>query len=64
MITNLQNEQIKELVKLQLRKGRTEAGVFLIEGVRFVEEAFKAGLSRSSWSSPLSLPRPAAVNNY
>ncbi|MFZ3171679.1 MAG: RNA methyltransferase [Carboxydocellales bacterium] len=44
MITNLQNEQIKELVKLQLRKGRTEAGVFLIEGVRFVEEAFKAGI--------------------
>lgn len=44
MITNLQNEQIKELVRLQLRKGRKETGAFLIEGVRFVEEALKAGV--------------------
>lgn len=43
VITNLQNEQIKELAKLHLRKGRQEAGAFLIEGVRFVEEALKAG---------------------
>lgn len=44
MITNPQNEQIKDLARLHLRKGRKEAGAFLIEGVRFVEEALKAGV--------------------
>lgn len=44
MITNLQNEQIKNLAGLNRRKGRKETGRFLIEGVRFVEEALNAGV--------------------
>ncbi len=44
MITNPQNEKVKALAKLHLRKERKETGAFLIEGVRFVEEACNAGL--------------------
>lgn len=43
VITNLQNPQIKSVTALQKKKYREEAGRFVIEGVRFVEEALQAG---------------------
>lgn len=43
MITSTQNPLIKELASLKEKKGRENTGLFLIEGVRFVEEALKAG---------------------
>lgn len=42
MITSLQNETIKEIVKLKQKKYRDESGLFLIEGYHLVEEARKA----------------------
>ncbi|GGJ84489.1 23S rRNA methyltransferase [Lentibacillus kapialis] len=60
MITSLQNEKVKEWVKLQKRKGRRESGKFLIEGFHLVEEAYHSnweiaeiiveeGLDYSGW---------------
>lgn len=40
MITSLQNDQVKHVVSLQKSKGRKEYGEYLIEGKRFVQEAF------------------------
>jgi TrmH family RNA methyltransferase len=40
MITSLQNEQVKHVVALHRGKGRKEYGQYLIEGRRFVKEAF------------------------
>lgn len=41
MITSLQNETIKEIMKLKQKKYRDETGLFLIEGFHLVEEARK-----------------------
>lgn len=43
MLTSLQNEQVKYVINLHKRKFREETGEFLIEGWRFVEEAFRRG---------------------
>ena len=40
MITSIQNEQVKFLVKLHQRKFREKFGQFFIEGTHLVEEAF------------------------
>ena len=39
MITSLQNETIKEIVKLKQKKYRDEKKMFLIEGFHLIEEA-------------------------
>lgn len=44
MITSLQNEKVKQWIKLHKRKGRTQSETFFIEGFHLVEEAYK-----SSW---------------
>ena len=43
MITSRKNEHIKELRKLERKKGREEAGCFLAEGVKCVTEALSSG---------------------
>lgn len=43
-IQSLQNEQVKNLVKLRERKHRDRQGRFLIEGLRELNHAFKAGI--------------------
>lgn len=43
MITSLQNPLVKHIVSLQQRKARDEAGVFFVEGWRFVGEALARG---------------------
>lgn len=42
MITSMQNETIKNIMKLKQKKYRDEHGLFLIEGYHLVEEARKA----------------------
>lgn len=39
-ITSVQNEKVKDTVKLQQKKYRNETGLFLIEGYKLVYEAF------------------------
>lgn len=41
MITSIQNETIKSLMKLKQKKYRDETGLFLVEGYHLVEEALK-----------------------
>ncbi len=43
MITSVQNETIKQLLKLKQKKYRDETSLFLIEGIHLVEEARKHG---------------------
>lgn len=43
-ITSVNNDLVKETAKLQLRKYRDEAGMFLLEGVKCIEEALVSGL--------------------
>jgi TrmH family RNA methyltransferase len=43
VITSTANEQIRRVRKLQDRKERVERGVFYLEGLRIVGEAFEAG---------------------
>ncbi len=43
MLVSLQNEQVKQVVNLQRRKGREAARQFVVEGRRFVEEALHRG---------------------
>lgn len=43
IVTSLENEHIKELKKLKIKKYRQESELFLAEGSRLVEEAIKAG---------------------
>jgi RNA methyltransferase, TrmH family len=43
MITSSANEHIKDIRRLQDRKGRAESGLFYLEGLRIVGEAFEAG---------------------
>ena len=44
IITSLENNRIKDLVKLQTKKYRDSTNMFLVEGEHLVEEVFKAGL--------------------
>jgi TrmH family RNA methyltransferase len=43
MITSTDNQTVKEARALQEPKGRREQGRFLVEGVRLIEEAIRAG---------------------
>ncbi len=43
-ITSLTNELVKETVKLKQKKYREETGLFLLEGIKPVEEAINAGV--------------------
>lgn len=40
MITSIQNQQVKQWLKLHNKKGRIKSGTFLIEGYHLVEEAY------------------------
>jgi TrmH family RNA methyltransferase len=45
MITSTKNAKIKEIKALQARKkNRVKSGVFVVEGVRLLEEALESGL--------------------
>jgi len=62
-IISLQNPIIKEIAALHQKKNRTETGLFLIEGIKGVEEALKSGLeikyiflNRSSKINSLNFP--------
>ena len=43
-ITSTNNRMIVETVKLHQKKYRNSSGLFLLEGEKSVEEAFKAGI--------------------
>ena len=43
-ITSLENEKIKNLIKLQMKKYRDLTSTYLVEGEHLVEEAIKAGV--------------------
>ncbi len=43
-ITSVNNELVKETVKLQQKKYRDKENKFLLEGFKSIEEAFKAGI--------------------
>ena len=43
LYTSTENKKIKELKKLNVRKHREKAGLFLVEGEHLVLEAYKAG---------------------
>lgn len=44
VITSLENNKIKDLVKLQTKKYRDSTNTFLVEGYHLVEEAYKSGI--------------------
>lgn len=44
MITSVNNELVKETVKLQQKKYRDRENKFLLEGFKAIEEAFQAGI--------------------
>jgi len=44
IITSVSNEKIKELVKLKEKKYRDKLGMFFIEGIDMLNEAYKNGL--------------------
>ena len=44
IITSLENNKIKDLVKLQTKKYRDSTSTFLVEGYHLVEEVYKAGI--------------------
>ena len=44
VITSLENDKVKDLVKLQKKKYRDLNGTYLVEGYHLVEEAYKAGI--------------------
>ncbi len=44
IITSLENEKVKMLVKLQQKKYRDLSNTFLVEGEHLVEECYRAGL--------------------
>ena len=43
-ITSLQNQRIKDAIKLRDRRGRDKQGRFVIDGLREIERAIAAGL--------------------
>lgn len=55
MITSVQNDKIKELVKLHTTKGRKEAMQFLVEGPHLVEEARACGVLREVYTTDDSI---------
>ena len=61
-LTSLKNPRVLRWRSLKERKGRLETGSFLVEGVRFVEEALHAGwplealLIREDFEPPFPLP--------
>lgn len=62
-ITSLQNPIIKEITALHQKKNRSESGLFLIEGIKGVQEALSCGLevknifiNRSSKINSLEFP--------
>lgn len=44
LITSIENEKIKEVLKLKDKKYRDRTGLFLVEGEHLVLEAYRAGL--------------------
>lgn len=46
LITSVNNSRIKELVKLKEKKYRDKLGLFFVEGIDLVTEAYKSGLIR------------------
>lgn len=61
-IASLQNQTVKNLVRLHTRKERLAARSFLIEGAHLIEEAFQAGLLRRLYLlEGLSLPETCPV---
>lgn len=51
-ITSIQNQQLKMVKRLQRKKHRDGEGLFLLEGVRIVEEALPTGLLQSVFYLP------------
>lgn len=49
-ISSLENDKVKELVKLQMKKYRDLTGCFVVEGEHLVEEVIKAGLVLSIYT--------------
>ena len=45
VITSLDNEKVKGLVKLQKRKYRDLTNTFIVEGMHLVLEAYKANIA-------------------
>ena len=43
-ITSVNNDLVKETVKLQQKKYRTQSGKFLLEGFKAIKEAFDFGI--------------------
>lgn len=43
-ITSVNNELVKQTIKLQQKKYRTESGTFLLEGYKSIKEAFDSGI--------------------
>ena len=43
-ITSVNNDTVKEAVKLQQRKYRDASGLFLLEGEKCIEEAIEYGI--------------------
>ena len=43
-ITSVNNQLVKEVIKLQQKKYRTESGLFLLEGYKSVNEAYNSGI--------------------
>lgn len=50
VINSLENDKVKELVKLQMKKYRDATDCFVVEGRHLVEEALKAGLVLSIYT--------------
>lgn len=44
LITSVNNERIKRLVRLKDKKYRDQEGLFFVEGLDIIDEAYKAGL--------------------
>ena len=44
MLTSVQNPLVRQMAGLKDKKGREASGLFLVEGVRFVEEALESGV--------------------
>ncbi len=60
LLTSLENDKIKFLIKLQNKKYRDSSGEYVVEGYHLVEEAYKAGYVLEVYSleetCPFSVP--------
>lgn len=68
LYTSTQNEKIKELKKLSIKKYRDKTGLFLVEGKHLVLEAYKTGylkelLLEQDELFPLAVPTNYLSNN-